>query len=198
MAYFIGFDPGGKRAFGWAVLRAAGTAIEFVKSDTCSDAVTALEEAQICATTAPIAIAIDAPLFWVNAGDRKADASVRTMICGEGCRPGTVNHVNSLRGACLVQGILVTKLATESWPNVLVTEAHPKALLMVSAAARRFAETISKQRLSEHERDAAIAAYSACAFAQRSEGWHDISLLETNPFFPAGKPAAYWFPKCKS
>jgi predicted nuclease with RNAse H fold len=198
MAYFIGFDPGGEKAFGWAVLRAQGTTTELVKSGTCSDAQTASEAAKNYATTAPIAIAIDAPLFWVNAGDRKADARVRKMVCAQGGSSGTVSHVNSLRGACLAQGILVTKLATESWPNALVTEAHPKALLRVSAAARHFAESLSMQTANEHERDAAIAAYTACAYAERREGWHDISLLETNIFFPAGKRAVYWFPECKS
>lgn len=195
MAYFIGFDPGGERAFGWAVLWAKGNTFELVNSGTCRDAQTASDAVKVHATTAPIAIAIDAPLFWVNAGDRKADARVRKMVCAEGGNSGTVSHVNSLRGACLVQGILVTKLAIESWPNILVTEAHPKALLRVSAEARHFAESISKQTANEHERDAAIAAYTACAFAERRDGWHDISLLETNPFFPTGKPAAYWFPK---
>jgi predicted nuclease with RNAse H fold len=198
MTYFIGFDPGGEKAFGWAVLRAAGNITELIKSGTCSNAQTASEAARIYATTVPIAIAIDAPLFWVNGGDRKADATVRKMVCAEGGSSGTVSHVNSLRGACLVQGILVTKLATDSWPNALVTEAHPKALLRVSSAARDFASSVSKRTSNEHERDAAIAAYTACAFAERREGWHDISLLETNPFFPAGTPASYWFPECKS
>jgi predicted nuclease with RNAse H fold len=194
-AFYIGFDPGGNEAFGWAVLRTQGTITELVKSGTCSDAHAASEAAKIFATSAPIAIAIDAPLFWVNAGDRKADARVRKMVCAAGGSSGTVSHVNSLRGACLAQGILVTKIAVESWPNALVTEAHPKALLRVSPATRQFAGSLSKQTANEHERDAAIAAYTACAFAEQREGWHDLSLLETNPFFPAGKSAVYWFPK---
>ena len=194
MPYFIGFDPGGNNAFGWAVLWVQGNAIELIKSGTCNNAQTALEAARIHAA-APMAVAIDAPLFWVSAGDRVADANVRKMVCTEGGSSGTVSHVNSLRGACLVQGILVTKLAINAWPTALVTEAHPKALLRISGAARQFAEAISRQAANEHERDAAIAAYTACAFSDRREGWHDISLLESNPFFPAGTPVSYWFPK---
>ncbi|MDT4862418.1 hypothetical protein FQZ97_970710 [compost metagenome] len=198
MAYFIGFDPGGEKAFGWAVLRAQGRVTELVNSGTCSDAKTAFEAAKAYATLEPIAIAIDAPLFWVTSGDRKADVCVRKMVCSKGGRSGTVSHVNSLRGACLVQGILVAKIAIASWQDATVTEAHPKALLWVSAAARQFAESIAKQTSNEHERDAAIAAYTACAFAEKQEGWHDISSLEVNPFFPAGKPVVYWFPEFES
>ena len=198
MAYFIGFDPGGEKAFGWAVLQAQGSVTELVKTGTSSNAQAAFDAAKAYATLEPTAVAIDAPLFWVATGDRKADAFVRKMVCSKGGNSGTVSHVNSLRGACLVQGILIANLAIASWQNAIVTEAHPKALLWVSTAARKFAELMSKQTSNEHERDAAIAAYTAYAFAKKQAGWHDISSLESNPFSPIGAPVAYWFPKFES
>jgi predicted nuclease with RNAse H fold len=195
MSYFIGFDPGGEKAFGWAVLLAQGNSADLVASGTCSNAPNAPAAATRHAPVAPIAVATDAPLFWIESGDRKVDAQVRKMVCAAGGSSGTVSHVNSLRGACLAQGILVTKLAIEAWPNALITEAHPKALLRVSVQAKNFAELQSNRTANDHERDAAIAAYTAWAFATRRDGWQDLSTFEVNPFFPAGKPVGYWFPK---
>lgn len=37
---FVGFDPGGKNAFGWAVLEERDGALGPLRSGTCSDAVT--------------------------------------------------------------------------------------------------------------------------------------------------------------
>ena len=194
--HIVGFDPGGKNAFGWSVLAATGCDISLVASGTCSGAPEALSAVRDAIPIAPIAFGTDAPLFWVQAGDRLADKFVRNMVCDAGGQSGTVSHVNSLRGACLVQGVLVTRLAAELWPGAKVTEAHPKALLAASQAARDFSIKCSVR--TEHERDAALAAYAAFAFISQTDGWQDLVPMEISPFFPGGKAVAYWFPKLRT
>jgi predicted nuclease with RNAse H fold len=77
---------------------------------------------------------------------------------------------------------------------VLVTEAHPKALLRISVEASKFvAQNVSKN-ISEHERDATVAAYAAWALAIGDPSWHNLVSQESNPFFPGGQEVAYWFP----
>lgn len=196
--YVVGFDPGGEKAFGWAVLSVNGDNLSLYASGTCTGAPAALSA--VCAATPiiPVAMGIDAPLFWVESGDRKADGVVRKMVCVAGGESGTVSHVNSLRGACLVQGILIARLATSIWPNSIVTEAHPKALRLVSQAARDFVADIGEVVRTDHERDAALAAYTAFAFLIKRTGWRDLVPLETLPFFPSGHRVSYWFPESRT
>jgi len=196
--HFVGFDPGGENAFGWAVLSSVGQNLSLVATGTCTGATNALSAAQAATNIAPIAFGTDAPLFWVQDGDRKADVIVRKMVCAAGGKSGTVSHVNSLRGACLVQGIQVTRLAAGMWPSALITEAHPKALLAVSPSARDVVNRIVPPGCTEHQRDAALAAYAAFALAAQIRDWHDLAAMEQRPFFPGGKNVAYWFPKSQS
>ena len=135
----LGFDPGGINSFGWATLH-LDEAGEFVSLTTgvASNAPDAVRNAGQSAASAPAGVGIDAPLFWVEKGDRRADSHVRNRVVAAGGHAGTVNSVNSLRGACLVQGILTTRLVAASWPSAIVTEAHPKALLRLWAEAGRF------------------------------------------------------------
>jgi|GEM_PF-2795463 len=128
----IGLDPGGLNSFGWACLQIgeSGNPIA-LNTGLTSSAPSALDSAGKIARFAPVAMGIDAPLYWVREGDRKADADICKRICGVGGKSGTVSHVNSLRGACLVQGVLAARQAVETWPDVIVTEAHPKALLLI-------------------------------------------------------------------
>ena len=191
----IGFDPGGFNSFGWASLRIGncGTPIS-LKTGLSSSASAALNQASRATGEEPAAVGIDAPLFWVSEGDRKADARIRRLVCGAGGRSGTVSHVNSLRGACLVQGILAARDVAGLWPAARVTEAHPKALLRLHSPASDFLANYLPNAPTEHERDAALAAFSAWAAAANFSGWHDLVLEETAPFFPSGHAVSYWFP----
>ena len=196
-SYFVGFDPGGKNAFGWAVIDQKRT---YVRSNVCSTARDALEAVkEILGEHRPIALAIDAPLYWVFDGDRKADKFVRKRVVALGGESGTVGHVNSLRGACLVQGILMLKLAYVAWPEARVSEAHPKALERVCKDAKEFVDGIADLKKEpnkpDHKRDAVLAAYTALALASSSDGWADLVREDGEPFFPAGKPVSYWFPQ---
>lgn len=193
--YAVGFDPGGERAFGWAVVAGVGDSLALIASGTCTGARAAFESAARHCPEEPCAFGVDAPLFWVLDGDRQADAYVRKLVCAAGGHGGTVGHVNSLRGACLVQGVQVARLAHAHWPSAAITEAHPKALLLASPEAHAVTTVMEPSLATEHERDAVAAAYAASALAADMPGWLDLVALEEQPFFPGGARVAYWFPR---
>ena len=193
---FYGFDPGGNDAFGWAAVRMGATGHpDQIETGLARNARSAIRRAYDAVEQPPIGAGIDAPLFWVSNGDRQADATVRKSVCGNGGKGGTVGHVNSLRGACLVQGALAAHEMATQWSEVPVTEAHPKALLYVWSLLADFLQEHLPTPNSDHERDALIAAYSAWAHSERWAGWEDLAENEPEPFFPGGQPVAYWFPK---
>ena len=192
----FGFDPGGLNNFGWACLSIGKSGIPVSLNTGCSsnapDAIT--EASHHASGKAPAAVGIDAPLFWIAKGDRLADAGIRTRVCAAGGTSGNVGNVNSLRGACLVQGVLAARQIAETWPSAQITEAHPKALLLLHLEASQFlADNLLAPHL-EHERDAALAAYAAWAFAVRLTGWVDLVIKERAPYFPSGHSVSYWFP----
>jgi hypothetical protein len=193
----LGFDPGGIKRFGWAVLHVGeADSVVSLKTGVASNAPDAVREAGQCAPAAPAGVGIDAPLFWVPKGDRCADSHIRTRVVAARGQPGTVSSVNSLRGACLVQGILTARLVAASWPSAIVTEAHPKALLRLNRDAERFTATHLSPDPEEHARDAALAAFAAWAAVIARPSWRNLVLEETTaPFFPSGKAVTYWFPQ---
>lgn len=195
MIYF-GFDPGGIASFGWAALHidAAGKILQ-LSTGVATTAQDAINKAHKSVTSAPRAVGIDAPMYWVSEGDRRVDAAIRKRVVAAGGQSGTVNHVNSLRGACIVQGILTARLVGKLWPDTLITEAHPKALLRLYKAAGKFLEDNMQFPHQEHERDAALAAFSAWAAASGMSTWRNWVTDENEPFFPSGRLESYWFPE---
>lgn len=194
--FLLGFDPGGRNSFGWACLciGESGTPVALNTGCASSAQVAITEASRHAAGSSPVAVGIDAPLFWVAEGDRMADARIRRLVCAAGGRGGTVGHVNSLRGACLVQGILAARQVAETWPCAIVTEAHPKALLQIHSEADEFIKNNLPHAPTEHQRDAALAAYTAWAIAAKFPGWRDLVPEEHAPFFPSGHQVSYWWP----
>lgn len=192
----LGFDPGGIKSFGWAVLYVGeADSVVSLKTGVASNAPEAVRKAGQCAPAAPAGVGIDAPLFWVQEGDRRADSHIRKRVVAAGGQSGTVSSVNSLRGACLVQGILTARFVAASWPLAIVTEAHPKALLRLDRDAERFAATHLSPHSEEHARDAALAAFAAWAAVTARPSWRNLVLAEAAPFFPSGTAVTYWFPQ---
>ena len=139
MSIYLGFDPGGIKSFGWAVLLIdPNGGVHALKTGVVSSAPDAIDAASSGLIGTPEAVGIDAPLFWVENGDRRADAAIRRRVVVAGGQSGTVSSVNSLRGACVVQGILAARLVGALWGSVLITETHPKALLRLYADAAAF------------------------------------------------------------
>lgn len=191
----VGFDPGGAKAFGWAILTGTFEAPRLVGGGVCSGARAAMEEVARRLDEHPIAVGIDAPLFWSQVGDRRADGVVRKLVCQAGGHGATVSHVNSLQGACLVEGAIVARLAQDRWPAARITEAHPKALLAVSADVKAFASIQSIQGDGHHLRDAALGALAALAMVQQRATWQDLAALEPAALHPLGVNVEYWFPQ---
>ena len=129
----LGFDPGGQHKFGWALGEDLGKRLSMLATGVVSDAQEAV--ATVSSRLPPrahvAAAGIDAPLFWGEAGNRTVDNLIRRAVAerGHSHASGTVQAVNSLRGACLVQGVLLAKLLHDGFPDAVITEAHPKALL---------------------------------------------------------------------
>lgn len=190
----LGLDPGGARAFGWAIVSGTFNAPVFVAGGVCSGARAAISAAQKHLRDAPTAVGIDAPLFWSPSGDRCADLHVRRLVCQAGGHAGTVSHVNSLQGACLVEGAIAARLVHERWPKAAITEAHPKALLRVCAEVAQFGALPRLQGPGHHLRDAAVGALSALAMAEARETWKDLAAVEPESLYPLGVHVAYWFP----
>jgi hypothetical protein len=213
MGALLGFDPGGRGAFGWCIVEdSEELPLPVVAAGVGEDARDAFDQVleQLPPETNVRAAGIDSPLFW-TASDRRADQILRRDIaaCGAPSPGGTVQAVNSLRGACLVQGVLLGGLLRERWPALSISEAHPKAYLWLAGIANEnqkpqsvdlatlaplFADPPDTES-SEHARDSAIAALSAWAMVHRPSGWRNLFVEEEAPFMPIGQPLGYWMPE---
>ena len=192
---YVGIDPGGINAFGWCVMdsSAAELSVSRMETGTCSGISEAIPEIERLCEIHPVGLGIDAPLYWVRTGERKSDQKIRKAVAKAGGSSSTVGHVNSLRGACLVQGVLSAVCLGEKWPQISITEAHPKALLSIWPRAVEFVAQFDFP--NDHERDAALGAYAAFAFLSQWSRWVDCVELEDNCFVPSGGKVAYWFPQ---
>jgi len=156
-AIWVGADPGGKGNFGIAILTNDGQShISCVNS---ADEATAFVQGHIDGM--PYGVGIDAPLWWSSgrSGDRYADQWLRKRY---GLLGGQVQAANSFRGSALTQAAMFIQRMREIYPDVPVTESHPKVLLKALTQddwelfADRFGLKVDNAK--DHERDALIAA----------------------------------------
>ena len=205
----LGFDPGGVGNFGWSVCRVDGNDLQRpLETGLANDAEDALQQVKkVVGFSDPpgrpqvLAAGIDAPLFWGKKGNRTIDGIVRCALKRtEFPTPsGTVQQVNSLRGACLVQGVLLVEYLRDWQRGLPITETHPKALLHLLRRSEQ-PETTKLELLikgleardREDERDATLSAIGAWAMYKRLPGWRDLYREEPNPLQPFGTPVAYW------
>ena len=176
--FWVGADPGGINSFGLAFLAEGESSEDAVIECTT---VSSVDEAvkQILNKGELLGLGIDAPLWWSSqaGGGRKVDQRLRSTY---GIQSGTVQSLNSLRGAALIGGVLLAFRVRQKRPNARITETHPKALLkaLYNDNWDEFAKEFSIPQLSchnEHERDAIIGAI--CAREGFSEKW-DTDLAE--------------------
>lgn len=160
--YWVGVDPGGKRRYGVAVLEDSELILT-TTVDCTDDAIEAVTSLLSSLSGAPAGVGIDAPMWWSSAcsGDRLADQTLRRSHKLSG---GEVQAANSLRGAALIQGMMFAQCIRAIYPNVPITEAHPKALVK---AMRETPEGSFEDRYgialpsNEHIRDAIVSAIAA-------------------------------------
>lgn len=203
----LGFDPGGEDRFGWSICRVDHGSIEApLATGLASDAWGAFRSAQGVidgelrdAGSQVLAAGIDAPLYWTRNGSRRTDQCVRDAL-KEHDHPtpaGTVQQINSLRGACLVQGVLLAKHLHDAY-ELPITETHPKALLYLLRREADSAMTLLSERLiaelNDHQRDATLSALAAWAMLAPQPGWRDLYPSEPAPLQPFKTPVAYWMP----
>lgn len=209
---FVGLDPAGKRKFGWAVLAGAGPPLSVLASGCVDHAAAAIDAVQRLVEDVPKAevagVGIDSPLFWTPSGHRHADSAVRRAMKSEGAPNlgGTVQEVNSLRGACVTQGVVAAHLLRKLLPTVRITEAHPKALLWLInvASTGRQIRDVGVEHLAEyvsckvgtskeHERDAILGGIGAWAMTSAAPGWRDVSIEDRDAIRPV-PGVEYWMP----
>jgi hypothetical protein len=105
MQVLLGFDPGDEDGFGWCIVEDTQAPPLRIRVGGVVDNA---REAFAAATRAlhkddqVIAAGVDAPMFWVAGGDRAADRTIRdaARVLGIPSPWGTIQTVNSLRGAC--------------------------------------------------------------------------------------------------
>ena len=202
----MGFDPGGKGRFGWCVCHSTPGELVRLQTGLAHDAVGALDGVEEAmewrghqGNRAVLAAGIDAPMFWGTRGNREIDATIRNALKDTQfpTQGGTVQQVNSLRGACLAQGVLLGKYLHERW-GLPITETHPKVLSHLLSLPGQpdmgVRVTELTRGLDEHERDATLSAIAAWAMIRKEPGWRDLYVDEPKPMQPFGTPVDFWMP----
>ena len=163
--FWVGADPGGENNFGLAFLDAAGMPLDCATVSSVDEAVE-----KIVQKGAPLALGIDAPMWWTarEKGWRKADERLRDKYSDVS---ESVLSINSLRGAALVGGMMLALRIWETFPDTRITETHPKVLLYALEPAleleRRESSFFERFDIptdcwrDEHQRDATIGAVCA-------------------------------------
>lgn len=189
MMYF-GFDPGGIGAFGCALLDSANSSLSCATVLSVDEAVC---WARRSIHEAPIAAGIDTLLFWqsTKSGWRGADQYLRRKY--PECRNSVVSS-NGLYGSMSVQGAVLAARLRQVWPEIGLTETHPKVLwhsLNGSSYPRIWSEQgglvvqewLAKAKLKhceisdDHQFDAALSAWAA--YSGFSGAWVRDLFIET-------------------
>ena len=211
MEIYLGFDPGGEKQFGWAVCSRTKEKLAVLAIGEANRAEGAFAKAisAIPNEGTVVGAGIDAPLFWSESGDRNVDKLIRRALqqLGAPSPGGTVQNINSLRGACLIQGAIIAKLLQKQFPAITITESHPKALLYLLGIANtkvhpskisvaEFSEWVDDVNLSinDNERDAILGSITAFAQKLNVKGWINLFEKERNPIIPFNYSVGYWMP----
>ena len=186
---FLGFDPGGRAGigkFGWSICRAEAEQLQVCATGRAQYSGQVVERVMNALPANPrvLAIGIDAPMFWNTTGE---DRVVDAIIGGAGVHP---LRVNSMYGACLVQGVLVGDALYQLF-NAPITEVYPGALQALDGL---MLDRIRGLPANADEADATYAAYAAWRMYQRDPEWRDLFPEEPNPILPLGTPVSYWMP----
>ena len=188
---WIGADPGGKKNFGLAILKSNGSAHTYCV-DFVDQAIELVIQHVHDVHATPAGVGVDAPLWWSSgrSSGRQADEWLRDRY---GLSGGQVQSANSLRGAALVQGAMFVQRMREQFPDVGVTEAHPKAVLKAlgiswGAFTKRFSVTVEVKDEQKHERDAVISAVAAREGFERR--WPNDLSIGRHP--REQDPSSFW------
>jgi hypothetical protein len=198
-AVVLGFDPGGGRSFGAAVLSKSEFAVTTV--ECVRDALTWAIDC--CGAQIPVAAGIDALLHWSDepSGWRPADRALRMAYPR---LRSSVLSPNSLFGPMTIGGIALAFRLRERWPNLVLNETHPKVLSSALAGQHYRPEQaqsamdwcVDLSRLTggllqnAHELDAVISAWATQTGLM--QGWPDLVRDDKHLIFPLGKVRFLW------
>jgi predicted nuclease with RNAse H fold len=130
-AIYLGFDPGGERKFGVALVSGRSIVTSTVSSvdDAMCWAVRQRESRQ------PIAAGIDTLLHWATSkgGWRACDWQLRKRYWS---MSNSVISPNGLYGAMAIGGMALAFRLRQTWPEIILNETHPKVLLYAKSGLR--------------------------------------------------------------
>ena len=176
---WIGADPGGRNKFGVAALSSNGY-VESTRFSCAREAVAWVAELNVNL----LGVGVDAPLWWSSgiSGARSADHWLRDRYPKA---RNSVMLINSIFGGVLLQGFLFAAELRQRFPEVPVTEAHPKLLLHArrqdfGTLARESGLTVDRRTICEANDDRRDAVLAALAAREGFSGnWtHDIAGLD--------------------
>jgi hypothetical protein len=168
----LGYDPGGSRSHGVAILCLDAGGVLTGKVATLRNVHEVFTWFRDGCAEAPHAVGIDTLLAWPtqsNAGWRCVDSHLRETY------PAVANSVvaaNSLYGAMCLNGMAPALKLQQKWPNIILNETHPKVLYYALTGRRySFSADMNEwlcesmhagndaQIRNEHEWDALISAW---------------------------------------
>lgn len=198
---YLGFDPGGDRKFGVALLN--GGCVETFTVSTVDEAMKWAIDA--CEAREPKAAGIDTLLHWATSksGTRPCDERLGARYPKA---KKSIMSPNSLFGAMAIGGMALALRLRKKWPEILLNETHPKVFLhaqdkVYDATDSKTIETTilwfkcqarntQANIVGEHALDAALSAWAT----QKGvvEGWADIIGNREKLLFPAGEVHYLW------
>lgn len=207
IAPVLGFAPGGKHAFGVALVGANSVTFSTVSSVDEAIAWTTA----ICAHDAPFAAGIDTLLRWScgPGGNRPAEKLLRVRY--PDASP-TVISPNSLYGSMVIGGMALGHRLRGIYPQIRLNETHPKLLArhftgkMPKSAKgrldtrRAWIESMLQQSsvssANDHEVDAITSAWATRAAISKSAksncAWQDLFSDPDDAICPLPNVNYFW------
>jgi len=197
---FLGFDPGGARKFGAALVQGNKARLA-----TLSGIGEALRWARAkCDAAIPAAAGIDTLLHWSTGPTswRRADNWLRMKYPDA---RSSVISANALYGAMAIGGVGLALELRQTWSTIRLNETHPKVLYrelrgtrytpMDWRAAADWFVQYSKLDLvdaidDDHQLDALLSAWATREGYAR--GWQDLAGPEADHIYPAGAVSYLW------
>ena len=205
---YLGYSPGGSTG----IANKSGVSVLTVSDGGAryeTEAVGCVDDAMVWFAdrldgAAPSAAGIDAFLFWETSrcGWRAADRWLRATYS-----PVMRNVLpsNSVQGAAAIQGMALGISLRKAWPELVLTEAHPKVLYYAMTGDRyEWTPKVNRWLLdmtgavngpsiqTQNEWRALVSAWTAAM--GHSQRWRvDLRKQSKCAVEPAG-PVAYWWP----
>ena len=201
-----GYDPGGDGKHGLAEIKVKDSKPLNLTTRSLDNAHTILRH--IHEGPPPLGLGVDTLAAWSTGrcGWRPADRWLRDKY--RSCRI-SVKAPNGLRGSMALNGMAVIQALRDRWPNLIVSETHPKVLYYaltgnlyrtVSLAERisqigRWLDLVDVKINSDDEWDAAVSAYAALQGITKA--WaidlHKLpSTADESIIMPGGKVSYFW------